>query len=287
MTTFTTFTFEDQTPDALLDLTDHPEWITQGGTTEMYVRSDSAMHGALGGKIDVADSFRALRYQFDDLRTTAVSADFYFMFPDMPTSLVYLASVSDNTGTGTNTRADMRINVNGSVVVRNGNIAAATSPQQLQPATWYRASWLLEPGTQSLQVFEGDEATPLVDISGALTTLDHSVISFGMITASTGFTLSIDTLRVADERLDPYSPLTPLPTPAGFTLTPSTTAVGLTADWSTVVDATGYQVRLERNVGGVWSPHDTIDTPTPPLVLTTADGLLSGTTYRGGVRAMP
>lgn len=290
MALISSFSFEGQTPDADLDFSETPGWFGNGGSTLMTASADAAMHGALGGLIENADSYRAVRYTLsEESRTSPVSLDCYVRFVDnIPEQLTYLMSLTDApTGGSTISRADMRINANGTVVLRNSTIATATSTETLEADTWYRLSWHVEGSVQTLRVFLGDSTVQLFEISGEISNNSHTLASFGLITASAGTTVHFDSLRVADEWLDPVSPQIPLDTPENFTFVASLEEVAIDAAWDAVADAGGYELRLERLVAGSWEPVDIFPTPELGLTLLPSNGLLEGTQYRGSVRATP
>lgn len=96
---------------------------------------------------------------------------FYFKVPELPGSNLYIAT---NTS-GASARADMRINTNGTVSVRNGFSAVWTSTAAVTAGQWARFEWRLSAtaGTQEARLFTGAQlhgpSNNPTDSSGSVT----------------------------------------------------------------------------------------------------------------------
>ena len=101
-------------------------------------------------------------------------------------------------------------------------------------------------------------------------------------------TLTFDDLAVANTAALIGPSESALATPDDFDLVaaPAPT-VGLTATWDPVAGATGYELEVQRDNAGSWVSFLTNPAAVSPVVLTSADGLVAGTTYRARVRALP
>ena len=206
VTPLATYTFEDQTNGQPLSLTPASRpWYTQGGATVMTAATAAAAHGTLGGRITSATSYRYLGYFETALTTDTRVYDAYFNIREMGAAVAYLMAVRGDDD-GIHVRADVRINTNLTVSIRNGNSAVATSATALALNTTYRFAYKVVSGqTQELRVYAGEATTPLFVLTGAVTGTALIVGWFGTTTTSTGLSVDVDTARVAEDWLAPYA----------------------------------------------------------------------------------
>lgn len=89
----------------------------------------------------------------------------YERWNTLPAAAVYLGSASS----GATARAQVRLNPDGTMSLRNALTAVYTSTAVMPTASWVRFEWeLVNPTRQRLQMFSGHSTTPLLD-SGAQT----------------------------------------------------------------------------------------------------------------------
>jgi hypothetical protein len=107
------------------------------------------------------------------------------------------------------------------------------------------------------------------------------------ITSLTATGLAVFDAAVAWTALE--DPGTQLPTPTGLTFTAVPGVRQLDGAWNAVSGAGGYDWQVEVQDGAVWLPFDDGANPaqTTTFMLTAADGVEWGTTYRARVRATP
>lgn len=203
--------------------------------------------------------------------TPTFSVRKYFWLAGLPAATVYPLTLQS----GATVRAQLGINPDGTLRIRNGVTLVDTSDGVVAGAGWYRVEWRVSntSGIQSLRIFLGSSTSPLgTDTSGAYNqgTIDRCLV--GLSTAGT-ITANIDTLRMTDT--DEYLG------PAGGTFGPpanlaaaviSSSRVDLS--WDAATGATGYDV--ERNSAVVASPAGTSYSDT---------GLLPSTAYTYRVRS--
>lgn len=170
-------------------------WNTQGAGLNAFAAS--AMHGTRGAQATEVTGNAAVYHLSAQHTDTRVMSQ-YFRLVNLP-GRVYLGGV---TSSGAQ-RADWRVNADGTVSIRNGYVAIATSLETLTTGTWYRSEWMISPTGQELRIYLGESATPHLTLVGALTDNSHTTLVFGVFSGAQGHTLDLDTIRVADDWVGP------------------------------------------------------------------------------------
>ena len=261
-----------------------PGWVTKNG--RFTSSADAAAHGDRGGQVQSASS--AHRIEYEEATTSSVRVfSWYFRIDEMPSSNCYIGSMM-SAGNG----ADFRINTDRTVTLRNERSATGggASTEQLTVGDWYRVEWRTSTSGQELRIFESESTSAHITIVGNLTDTSKTGFAAGVTSAPNGISLSIDTLRVADDWLGPYgTPAEPLDTPTNFQFVadPGPNKVEIVASWSNVTGADSYELEVEERDGEDWIPQDAYRKSESPITLTDNDGLEPGVTYRGRVRALP
>lgn len=279
MTLLSTFDFEGQTAGA--NVAASSPWQMSSSSGVMTIASAAAVHGTVGGRINNTASYRAVGYV--EAAGTATRVIDAYITPRAIPANAYVMALMD----GTTSRGDVRINTNGTVSIRNGVSAVATSTAVLDMNTPYRFAWRTSTSGQELRVYAGETSVPLFTLTGALTSNSHTTLFAGLTAASSGTALDVDTIRIADDWLTPVAPSTPLATPTGFTFVASSGVVSITAEWGAVAGAATYDLQVEEYVDGAWELLNTFSGSATSRTLTTAQGLVEGGAYRGRVRAVP
>lgn len=295
MAILNTLTFDDLTEDQSL-ITQNPAnelggepWYTVVGTGgSMVAKASAAIHGDRGLQLGSMTGPGQVVWLSDTATTDTHVASMYFRIDAAPSGNCYMMGCSDATGT-LEARADWRINDSLQVTVRDGTIASGgTSSQQLSEGVWYRAEWMVGSGGQELRIYEGEATVPYITQIGALSAPLHNRLSHGVIASPNNISLSIDTIRIADDWVGPFgTPNEPLATPTGFDFVAAPDKVEIAASWDPVNGAAAYQVAIELLVGGSWQELNTFSVVGTSRTFGVADGLVGGQTYRGAVRAMP
>lgn len=285
MTLLATLDFDDQTPGQPVSVS-LPWNLSTAGTAPVIALAESAIHGALGARVSSTDSYRGIYYKEAQTSDTRV-IDFY-MRPMFVLSNTFVAKVID----GSTSRAEIRLNSNGTVSIRDGwtSVDTSTETLALNGSAVYRFAWMISTSGQELRVYAGESTTPLFTLAGSLADASHTDIGAGLTSTPEGFTADYDTIRVADDWLPPFGAAEePLATPANFTFAASSTpgVAEITADADPVNGAASYELEVEQRIEGLWQPLDTFTTSTLPLVLDGDDGIVVSRTYRGRIRALP
>lgn len=269
-----TFDFESQTPNAPIVVA--APWVqAQAATPQpMIASSEAAMHGTLGGRIESAAANAARRYGY--VRAASLDPlviDTYLRVRNIAAN-AYILALGRSNGTAI---GDVRVNVNGTVTIRNAGVAVATSSIALDWNKWYRVAYgTVAQGTQELRMYEGEDTEPLFTLSGPVATTDpYARVDFGMVTASEGLSIDFDTARVGDDWFAPVNPAVPIPD-LPLTLGAKTNVSayggsdgGQVISWAPVSGAARY--RVEHRMGALWSTLT--ESGTSPYTLT---GLYAG-----------
>ena len=206
VTPIATYTFENQANGQPLNINSasRPWSADSGDATPMIAATAAAVHGTLGGRVSSATSYRRLSYWEAQTNNTRVF-DCYFTVREMGASIVYIMSARGDGG-GTSVTTDVRLNLDRTVSLRNNTSAVATSVTALSLNTTYRFAYKVVSGqTQELRVYVGESTTPLFVLSGVVSGSGVDRCIFGASTASAGFSIDLDTVRIADDWLTPYA----------------------------------------------------------------------------------
>lgn len=195
-----------------LHFDDHPEgatvsapspWLLQGAS--WTARTESAAHGERGARAEgVTGQARLACVTGQSAQARVLS--YYWRLIDTP-GLSYLGNLTD----GGTLRGDWRINTNGTVTIRNGYVAAATSTEAVALNVWHRSEWKVGPDGQELRIYVGEATAPLLTLAGPLTNNQHTALGYGITNSGTGSTLDIDTILVADDWTGPFAAETDAP----------------------------------------------------------------------------
>lgn len=143
-----------------------------------------------------ATSFLQLSSTFLGTRSK-LGMTFYLRLDDLPPNLFYFGNLNLG-GAGT---ASIRVNTDGKIAIRNGNLAVHTSTFALVPGTDYRIEWLVDATGQSQQfkIFALHSATPLYD-SGAATYTSGTfdTFAFGVPVAAANVSYKLGWVAVDD-----------------------------------------------------------------------------------------
>jgi hypothetical protein len=122
----------------------------------------------------------------------------------MATANLYLARIY-SLPTGGTAQGDFRVNTNGTVAIRNGNVAIATSTPTLSAGTVYRAEWRtnVTSTTQELRIYTGESTSPYITLTGAWSTATARTWAFGPADAAATGAIDYDTIKIADDWTGP------------------------------------------------------------------------------------
>lgn len=190
--------FEDQSDGTLTP----PSGWSVKGTGTVVAANAAALHGSLG--LDVNASGTWVHVATDDVNTASDTViDLYFRLTSL-SSNSQIVSLLDGGGT---LLGNARVKAsNSSLQIRNGAMAVDTSNFAVSTNTWYRLSWRINnDDTQEARIYLGESATPLDTLTGPLTNAtSRATIAIGAYFAGT--VGHIDTIRLSEVLLDPYSP---------------------------------------------------------------------------------
>ena len=232
------FDFDSQTSGAAV--TASAPWAKLGATT-MLASPAAAVHGALGGRI--ADPSSQCAMEWTEASTDAARVLDVYVTPHAIAGPTYVMAYA----AGAASLASARINADGTVAIRNGTIAVATSSATLDLGETYRIAWRVSSAGQELRVYEGESEAPMITLTGAVTDATHTKLLFGLTALSSGAALDIDTIRIADDWLGPVNPTTPLDMPVltvGAIMDasgPEAADGSVQVSWPGVAGAAGYQ----------------------------------------------
>lgn len=183
-------------------------WTNQGTAEDFTISAAAADHGALGARLSAPTSYRRFVYTMNSTTSQRVLSAYFNL--RTYTNLLYIGEAVS----GINNVANWRVNANGTVAIRNGSTAVATSSAVLSTNTWYRSEWMTNAGaaTQELRIYAGETTTPLLTLTGALTSSDQTGFYIGLVAASTGSSVDIDTVQIADDWTGPFAAANQAPT---------------------------------------------------------------------------
>lgn len=172
------------------------------------VLAAAAAHGAKGVRYTSTGSASRLQYDFGSNQTArAVVMDFYFRILTMPATPLYIATIM-SLASGGAAQADVRVNADRTVTIRNVTTGVGTSTETLSTNVWYRGAWKVvdSTNTQEFRVYTGEGTTNLFGsaLTGAYSSALTRVASVGPSTSAAGGSVGFDTLRVANDHLDPF-----------------------------------------------------------------------------------
>lgn len=197
--------FEGQTPGQPVDVP--TPWTFQGSNAACVAATAAAVHGNLGARWADGDNFSCLQYAPG---STPVVVDFYARLRQVGGNFVI--GEARTAPSGGSPAAQIRIRANRTVDVRNAALVAVdTSTQALALDTAYRFAWHVTPASQTLRVYAADNPAPIFTLTGT-TGGDIGVIRVGITAATANVAIDIDTIRLADQWLDPYGDHVPEPT---------------------------------------------------------------------------
>jgi hypothetical protein len=195
-------------------------WFMAAGGTPATLQTAAAIHGALGLRFTDLTHAQSMTWSDGTARATSTFS-WYMDIRTMPGTQVYLASVNDAAAKV----ADVRLNTDGTVTIRNLNAAVKTSTAALSAATVYRGEYTVDGATQSLSVFNGESASPLFTISGATNGNAVKFYNLGCIAAAGTGAIDFDTVQVTATPPGPF------------------------------VVGSGVYDKAFLKLGGVWVPH--------------------------------
>lgn len=178
-------------------------WSLGGSVTIFTASSAATIHGSMGGRIERLSGARWLAYtETTGIRTRVV--DCYFRLREV-TGAFYLMQLSwDNAGVATN-RADVRINADRTVSIRDAlNAVGSSGEDQLVPYEVYRASWHLSPAGQRLRIVRMSDNQLVMDITGSLANASAYRYQIGMMGGTVGTIVDYDTIRIGDDWIPFY-----------------------------------------------------------------------------------
>lgn len=205
----TTLTFDGQTENTSVSLPSG--WSTIGQVP--VTASAAALHGDRGARYASTTTSGRMQYDYGSNQTARpVYVQTYFRIGTLPSVNLYINAVL-SLATGGSLQGDFRVNTNGTVSIRNGSTAVATSTQALAAGTWYRSDWMLDDAgdTQELRIYAGDTSSAILTISGTWSSSLTRVVSVGPnVAAADGVNFDIDTVRLSDQRQNAYNPTAPV-----------------------------------------------------------------------------
>lgn len=153
--------------------------------------------GTRSALVSSTSAVSTLTYNWGTLRDVGAFR-LYFRFPALPSAAQYLMGLSSTSGGGA-IRAQLRINADGSLRLRNGITVTGTDTAALATDTDYRAEWVVDGpgGTQTLTVYPLHSTTALTGTSGTFTDATFETLGFGLVQAGT-WTYRADRVAVAD-----------------------------------------------------------------------------------------
>lgn len=190
MTVLSTVTFNGYSEGATVTTGTLTSGWTASGTAFTALAA-AAKHGARGASVDNVTS--AFLYYEETATTADRVMSGYFNLVDNPNQS-YLGQI---TSSGTN-RADWRVNANGTVTLRDNQVAVSTSTPALSTGVWYRWEWLTGTGGQELRIYIGEGSTPVLTLTATLSNTSRNRFAFGVISNGNSRDYLMDTLRVAD-----------------------------------------------------------------------------------------
>lgn len=189
-------TFEGQTEGASVTLP--TGWTTVGQVP--VAAAAAALAGTRGARYASTATSGRMQYDTGANRTTLLIAGFVRV-ATLSTANLTLLSVMSLTSGGA-LQGDVRLTPSGTVQIRNGSTAVATSAQTLATGTAYWLEWRLDTATdtQDLRVYTATGTTPIFTLTGAWTSGATRVAAYGPNSAAAGGTnLDYDDLTVADD----------------------------------------------------------------------------------------
>ncbi|MGH3447558.1 MAG: hypothetical protein ACRDP4_08030 [Nocardioidaceae bacterium] len=192
--------FEDQTANQTVSLSGSSDWSIPA--QHIFTATPSAAaKGTLGAHYSESPTGWVA---WTDTNATAQRCySWYMRIGGIPTGHTTIAQNRDSSG---GPAAQVRVDkTTGKVSIRDGYLAVDTTSAALGVGTLYRFEWLLTTnGQQELRIFEGDDTSATFDISGSVTTFDHSTFNLGLMVSGEGLSGDLDCVRVTDDWAGPY-----------------------------------------------------------------------------------
>ena len=130
--------------------------------------------------------------RLDFTAVPSVSIRSYVRWTAIPGAITYWMSVLNSS----TARAQVRVNVDGTLSVRNGSTAVGSTTAVMNPNQWYRVEWVLDSGagSQQLKLFDLHQTSV---VSGG----DTGAVTFNLGTID-NFRLGTTAASTADFRVD-------------------------------------------------------------------------------------
>lgn len=206
MTVLATCTFDDLTPGSLVKAATLPAgWTTVDSTNAATATATNPIHGT--GSVAIGATTSVVRLEHRQARTNGPRVLSWYIRADNHPAITYLAACRD---AGT-VRADVRWDAAGTITLRNGFAAAGTSTETLTTGVVYRVEWLLAASGQELRAYEGEATSPVLAVTAPLSNSSLDELTCGLTASPGEHILTLDTVRVADDWVGPFSPGPPVP----------------------------------------------------------------------------
>ena len=217
--------------------------FTQNITATPTFDSSQFASGTRSIRINPVSTTESLTYS--GASTASKSVRFYLRLTALPAATTYIANMQAST----TARAQIGINSDGTVRLRNGNTTlVATTTAAMSINTWYRLEWKCDGGTstQTIKLFSLHSTTPLDTQSGTFNTGAIDRFQLGVVANAT-LDAFFDAVVLDDTVTDIG------PADAGFSAPTGLAAVVVSSSridlsWNPVTGATGYDVDRDGGI---------------------------------------
>ena len=155
--------------------------------------TSSTIHGTFGRFNTTTSSTDFARKQYSS--TSSRFYRFYIRLSSLPAATATLFSLLD--APGTSTVSALRMQTDGTILLRNGVVTVDTSTTALNTNEWMRIELFYNAAasTQTMRIYAGadvDSTTPTETLTGAATNGATSYMQYGMITSQASQTYDLD-----------------------------------------------------------------------------------------------
>lgn len=247
--------------------------LFSSGTGTFTSSTSSPIHGTFGRFNTTTSSTDYASEQHAS--TTSRFYRFYMRLSSLPAATATIFSLLDPAGS--TTVSALRMQTNGTILLRNGNITVNTSTTALSANEWMRVELFYNAAnsTQTLKLYKGgnvDSTTPTETLTGAATNGAASYFQLGMITAQASQTYDLDEVET--------STATWLGPSATATIPAVSSSIASPAAWSEgTTKGLGFSLSAAPGLDGKWgSGANYAAFPLSPTTFYTRSG------YTGGIK---
>ena len=242
------------------------------GSGTFISSTSSPIHGTFGRFTTTTSSTDFAREQYSS--TTSRFYRFYMRLSSLPAATGTIFSLLD--AAGTTTVGALRMQTDGTILLRDGSITVNTSTTALVPNQWMRVELFYNAAasTQTLKLYTGaniDNTTPTETLTGAATNGATTYMQYGMITSQASQTYDLDEVE--------SSTATWLGPPATATIPAVSSSIASPVAWSEgTTKGLGFSLLAAPGLDGKWgSGANYAAFPLSPTTFYSRSGYSGGT----------